>query len=147
MAPPKPLASCTYFAFRMTYRHVCQLYDLALAPTGLRVSQFSLLRLIERHGPIGVQGLADIVRLDRTTVGRNVRPLARDGLVSIAIDPEDRRGRVLSITPAGKARLTAAEPLWQQAQDALEAQFGPDRTLALHRTFESMLALDFTASA
>lgn len=144
IADDKPLTRCTCSAVRMTSRHISQAYDQALSSTGLRLGQYAMLRSLLRLGPIGVQGLADAMRLDRTTVGRNLRPLQRDGLVSVVIDPQDRRGRLLAVTDAGREALQSAEPLWAAAQDRLESRFGSELTRQLHQTFASILALDLS---
>src|SRR3954471_5937577 len=104
-----PGTPCTCFAVRRAARHLSQSYDRFLAPTGLRTTQFSLLRVLHRTGPRSIQALAAELGMDRTTLGRNLRPLERDGLVSIGVDPADRRGRALAITPAGLARVEQAQ--------------------------------------
>lgn len=140
-----PVGRCTCLAIRTASRHLAQLYDQALAPSGLRTGQFALLRVLSRIRRSSVQNLAEIMQLDRTTMGRNLRPLERDGLLSISVDPEDRRSRLLMITERGRERLAAAEPLWQRAQERLEARFGVEQTDQLHAAFASILALDLSA--
>src|SRR4051794_6583354 len=104
---------CTCFVVRRAARHLTHAYDRYLAPTGLRTTQYSLLSTLERSGPRSIQSLAAEMGLDRTTLGRNLRPLERDGLVSIGIDPADRRGRALAITEGGQAKLTEARACWE----------------------------------
>jgi DNA-binding MarR family transcriptional regulator len=145
IVPDKKLSRCTCTAARMTSRYLSQMYDRALAPSGLRTSQFALLRTLSGIGAVGVQQLGDSMRLDRTTVGRTVRPLEREGLVRIAVDPGDRRGRLLEITEKGRERVLAAERLWAGAQARLETNFGAEQTSALHQSLASMLALDLSA--
>lgn len=142
IADDKPLTQCTCSAVRMTSRHISQSYDQALAPVGLRTGQYALLRGLARIGPVGVQRLAEHMRLDRTTAGRNLRPLQRDGLVSIGTDPEDRRARLLEVTAEGHRLLRLAEPLWADAQERLESKLGTESTRQLHQAFASVLALD-----
>ena len=79
---PRP-EDCNCFAVRSAARHVTQLYDQLLAPVGLRVTQFSILAKLERKGPLTINVLADDLVMDRTTLGRNIRPLERDGLISV----------------------------------------------------------------
>ena len=79
---PRP-EDCNCFAVRSAARHVTQLYDQLLAPVGLRVTQFSILAKLERKGPLTINVLADDMVMDRTTLGRNIRPLERDGLISV----------------------------------------------------------------
>jgi len=109
---------------------VTQFYDRHLAPAGLRTTQFSLLARLERTGPLAINELAARMVMDRTTMGRAIRPLQREGLV--AIDPgRDARTRALRLTPAGKRRLNAAVPLWRQAQDAFEESYGSPQAARL----------------
>lgn len=141
----KPVGRCTCLAIRTASRHLAQAYDQALAPTGLRTGQFAVLRALLRTRGGSVQHLAEIMQLDRTTMGRTLRPLERDGLVSISIDPADRRSRLVMITEAGRARLEAAEPLWHEAQERLEARFGAEQTHQLHSALASILELNLSA--
>lgn len=135
------LPSCTCFAVRRAARHVTQLYDAHLAPTGLRTTQYSLLKALAEPGPHNLGAVAARMGLDRTTLGRNLRPLERDGLVAIDVDPADRRGRALTVTEEGQARLAQAQACWAQAQDAFEQGYGPDATAALHQTLDSVATL------
>jgi DNA-binding transcriptional ArsR family regulator len=82
---------CNCFAVRSDARHVSQLYDQLLAPVGLRVTQFSILAKLKRRGPLTINALADDMVMDRTTLGRNIQPLQRDGLIRIEPAPSDRR--------------------------------------------------------
>ncbi|MBO0758064.1 MAG: MarR family transcriptional regulator, partial [Bradyrhizobiaceae bacterium] len=73
--------SCNCFAVRAAARRVTQFYDQFLAPTGLSTCQWSILVRLKRHGPLTITELADNMFMDRTTLGRNVQPLERDGLI------------------------------------------------------------------
>jgi DNA-binding MarR family transcriptional regulator len=112
-----PLCNC--LSLRQATRRVTQLYDQALAPVGLRATQFSLLLQTEALGPIALQPLAEVMVMDRATLGHNVRPLLGRGLVQLEVG-RDRRSRELSITQAGRDLLAEARALWRQAQDAFE---------------------------
>ena len=137
--PPSP--ACTCVAIRKAARHVSQAYDRCLAPTGLRTTQFSVLATLAR-GPRGIGALADELVMDRTTMSRALRPLERDGLVRIATSPDDRRGRLLAITPLGQAKLTAARPRWAEAQARLQHAYGDARSRALHGLLAALVASD-----
>ena len=139
------LPSCTCFAVRRAARHVTQLYDAHLAPTGLRTTQYSLLKALAQPGPHSLGGVAARMGLDRTTLGRNLRPLERDGLVSIDVDPADRRGRALTITDRGVAKLHHAQACWTLAQEAFEQGYGPAATATLHQTLEDVATLQIRA--
>jgi DNA-binding MarR family transcriptional regulator len=100
-------------------------YDEALAPHGLKVTQFSLLKAVERRGEPNLTGLAEATGLDRSTLGRNLRGLALLGLVRLS-SGEDQRDRVVALTARGRARLRAAGETWRRLQDALAAALGED---------------------
>jgi DNA-binding MarR family transcriptional regulator len=109
---------------RRAARRISQRYDEALAPAGLRVAQFSILATLHARERWSVHELADKLELERTTMGKNLRPLERDGLVRMAVDEEDRRGRQITLTPDGLRRLEAATELWAAAQRAFEEANG-----------------------
>jgi DNA-binding MarR family transcriptional regulator len=102
------------------------MYDAALAASGLRSTQFAVLAEVERQGnsPPTMRELADALVMDRSTLGQNLRPLERDGLISISVAATDRRRRNVVLTKAGRARLNQAKPLWSAAQARFEARFG-----------------------
>ena len=100
---------------RMTARAVSAVYDDALRPLGLRVTQFSLLARAASIGPVESWRLAEALGLDKTTLPRNLRPLERRGL--IAIEPgEDRRTRLVRATPAGEGLVKEAAARWRSVQ-------------------------------
>lgn len=115
---------CNCLALRQASRHVTQRYDEALAASGLRVTQYSILVLLKRTGPASVQQLADELVMDRSTLGHNLRPLERERLVALQVDPKDRRARRLVLTPLGDAKLAEARPLWKAAQTRFERAYG-----------------------
>src|SRR5262245_3449900 len=102
---PLAVEVCNCLALREAARHVSQLYDRCLAPSGLRATQYSILARLRHAGPLTVNALAASLVMDRTALGRAVRPLERDGLVAVTIGGRDRRRRELRLTDAGAARL------------------------------------------
>ena len=84
---------CNCFAVRAAARHVTQYYDQFLAPTGLRTTQFSILAKLKRKGPLTINALAEDMVMDRTTLGRNILPLERDGLIRVEPAASDRRAK------------------------------------------------------
>lgn len=124
---------------RMATRAVARVYDRALEPYGLRTTQYSILARLEAEGPASVGHLATRLAMDRTTLAREAQPLVRAGLVERARG-EDRRRRVLSLTPEGLARLEAAQPAWKDAQLAVREELGYDRTQALLGELRVLLA-------
>lgn len=142
-------APCNCLALRQAARRVTQFYDQALAPGGLRTTQYSVLAVLRRLQPVTQGALADALVMDRATLGHNLRPLQLAGWVEIA-PGADRRQRVLRLTDAGRARLHACVPLWQAAQTAFEASFGAEQAAAM-RDILAMVAAqplgDGTAAA
>jgi len=136
---------CNCFAVRSAARHVSQFYDQLLVPVGLRTTQFSILAKLKRHGPLTINALADQMVMDRTTLGRNILPLERDGLIEIQSVASDRRAKELHLTNAGEKRLQAALKAWAQAQTQFEATFGTKRASELRGLLRSVVASEFTA--
>lgn len=126
---------CTCAVLRRATRRVTQLYDRALAPAGLRLTQYSVLANVIRAGGPTVTDLADRLIMDRTTLTRTLRPLERSGWIRVAKGP-DRRSRAVQVTDAGRRRYEAAVPLWLEAERALRRSMGEDRADALRRLLE-----------
>src|SRR5215475_4855177 len=78
------IEDCNCLAVRQAARRVTQFYDQFLAPIGLRTTQFSILAKLNRRGPMTVNALAGELVMDRTTLGRNILPLQREGLITVA---------------------------------------------------------------
>ncbi len=116
--------ACHCQGLRQAARRTTALYDNVMAPFGIRISQFGILARLRRAGPLSLQALAAELVLDRTTLGRNLRPLERDGLVASESDPADRRVRRILVTAAGTDLIRRAMPAWEAAQAAFEAQVG-----------------------
>jgi DNA-binding MarR family transcriptional regulator len=123
-----PPTRCSYAALRRATRSVGQLYDDALAPSGLRATQYGLLAMIRRLGSPTMGELAEAMVMDLSGLAHTLKPLARDGYVSVVPDPRDRRARRIALTPAGAARVAAATPLWRAAQDRFEDVFGLEQS-------------------
>jgi DNA-binding MarR family transcriptional regulator len=108
---------------------VTRLYDDALAPTGLGVNQFSILARLGLVGPSTIQDLARLLVMDRSTLGHLLRPLEKRGFVKLEVSQEDRRSRMVALTPAGKAAVAKARPRWAVAQRCFESTFGKEAAL------------------
>jgi DNA-binding MarR family transcriptional regulator len=115
-----------------------QHYDAHLAPAGLRLTQFSLLANL-RPGPLTMSALADRMEMDRTTLTRNLKPLADAGFVEVA-PGEDARSRIVTLTARGRDSWTAARELWREAQDEVNRALGAEQVAALHATLDESLA-------
>jgi DNA-binding MarR family transcriptional regulator len=134
--------ACNCAAIRHAARRVTRLYDQALAPSGLRITQYPVLAWLAIIGPMTMNVLADRLAIDRATLGHNLRPLQAQGLVTIAAG-EDRRSRVVTLTDAGRHTLREARPAWRKAQQTFEAAFGPEDSAALRETMVRVARLDF----
>lgn len=141
--PARSLGPCNATALRKAARHVTQLYDNVLAPSGLRSTQRSILAQIARSHGAGVVELADALVLDRSSFSHNLQPLVRDGLVSMNVDPRDKRARIVSLTAEGKARLDHSNELWSLAQNKFEAAFGKKQAGDLRDTLMRVVSVEF----
>lgn len=107
-----------------------QLYDRALRPVGLRVTQFSILGKLREQGPIPLTELAEELVIDRTTLTRNLELLRRQGLTT-SRPGADGRVREISLTRRGNALLEQAYPYWEEAQRRVEEALGENRVRRL----------------
>ena len=117
---------CTCFNLRKAARAVTQYYDGVLKPSGLRATQFTLLVAIYNAGPVTIKRLAERLVMDRTTLTRNLKPLQKQGLITIT-SGEDRRTRAVELTERGREALTQALPQWEQAQAQVVGRLGRER--------------------
>ena len=123
MTEQEIIANCACLKARMAARAVTRAYDSILRPVGLRATQLSVLVAVAIDGATSIAALADFLGMDRTTLTRNLRPLQKQGLISVG--PEGwRRSRNLEITKKGRSRLREALPLWERAQDILREKLG-----------------------
>jgi len=136
---------CNCFVVRSAARHVTQLYDQFLAPVGLHVTQFSILAKLKRLGPMTINALAKEMIMDRTTLGRNVLPLERDGLIRIEASASDGRAKELHLTKAGEKRLLAGREAWERAQARFTDRFGAKRATEFRAMLRAVVATDFAA--
>ena len=112
--------NCLCLHVQRAARALARRFDDALRPVGLTQGQFSLLTSLNRAAPPTIGAVAALLALDRTTLTANLKPLQRRGLIRVNVDREDKRSRRLVITPAGRALLTAAAPIWKRAHAQAE---------------------------
>ena len=123
----RDIHTCNCTAMRKASRRLSQVYDAALAPVGLRSTQYSLLLELSHHideSPT-MREIADSMVMDRSTLVRNIKPLEREHLISIQSLGLDRRRRFITLTQQGKKKLHEARPYWKAAQETFERRFGP----------------------
>lgn len=138
-------ANCNCLALRQAARHLTQYYDQHMAAVGLRSTQYSILSRLNRIGPMSINALAAAMVLDRTTLGRNMLPLEREGLIAIEPDAQDRRSKALHLTRAGKAKLKAAMKCWEAAQRGFEASYGDARSAQMREMMRAVVAAELPA--
>lgn len=135
---------CTCFRIRSAARRVTQIYSQHLGPTGLKISQFSLLGFVAAEGPVTIGRLSELLATDRTTLTRNLKPLLASGLIERA-PSGDKRRHELAATTAGRALFKRALPLWAAAEQEVRDAMGPkltgDLRGALERSMEKLASL------
>lgn len=137
--PVKP-RGCTNFKLRQLTRCVSQFYDAEVGKTGLRTTQYSLLSHVFRLGPIRPGDLALEMKMDASTLTRNLRPLVDAGWIELGAGV-DGRSRIVTITEAGREKRQEAQKRWRAAQESLNATLGVERVLALHALIDESLEL------
>lgn len=115
--------SCACHKVRMAARAVTRAYDDVLRPTELRATQLLVLVAIAIDGAMSIAALANFLGMDRSTLTRNLRPLEKEGLITVGAEGW-RRSRTLEITKQGRARVRDALPLWEKAQQMLMRKLG-----------------------
>ncbi|PKA40242.1 MarR family winged helix-turn-helix transcriptional regulator [Rhizobium sullae] len=112
--------TCLCLHVQRAARALARLFDDALRPVGLTNGQFSLMMSLNRPEPPPMGPVANLLAMDQTTLTAALKPLQRRGWVNVTQNPKDKRGRLLSLTPEGKAVLTAALPIWKRTHAALD---------------------------
>jgi DNA-binding MarR family transcriptional regulator len=141
ISSPIPRNACTCGSLRKASRRISQFYDAALAPVGLKSTQYSILSEVDRgsiEGPVTMCELATAMVMDRSTLGHNLRPLERDDLVVLRLSPVDRRKRYVELTNKGKSILHRARRLWRHAEARFENIFGKEPAAELRAVLLSI---------
>lgn len=133
---PTPL-DCACFNTRKTARVLGQVYDRALAPAGLKNTQFTALAFADAYGGISITELSKAMEIERTTLTRNLKVLERDELVKVG-PGADGRSKTVTLTAKGKRLLHATLPLWEQAHARMLREFGASRWKSLQKELEAM---------
>jgi len=134
---------CHATSLRRASRRICQLYDAVMAPCGLRSTQRSILMQVARHQAPTMTELAAILVIDRSALAQNLKPLEREGLVSVEVDPQDKRIRLVRLTQPGVDKLLESQALWEQAQVSYETALGPDQAHELRQLLAQVAATDY----
>ena len=137
---------CNCTALRKASRRISQLYDAALASSGVKTTQRAILAEVRRSEPATVGELAEALVMDPGALAHTLKPLERDGLVDVAIDPADRRGRLITLTRHGRAKLAETDALWEKAQKGFEAAFGRTDSVSLREALRFLTSDGFSAA-
>jgi DNA-binding MarR family transcriptional regulator len=140
-----PLGPCSCSQIRRVARRISSLYDSVLAPSGLTVTQYSLLVNIARAGKVSRTALAATVGMDRTTLTRNLQPLTGGKLIS-ASTGEDRREHLIRLSRAGERKVRQSLPLWEEAQRRFAFEMGQGALRELRAVLASVEAAVVRAS-
>jgi DNA-binding MarR family transcriptional regulator len=131
---------CTNLKLRQLMRRVSQHYDAKMAQCDLKTTQYSLLSHIVKMGPVRPGLLAQAMRMEPSTLTRNLQPLVAAGWVEMA-PGDDARSRQVMATEAGKAKRAQAQQHWRDAQNALNQALGLERVVALHALIDKCQSL------
>jgi DNA-binding MarR family transcriptional regulator len=134
------LCNCT--KIRGAARNITRFYDACLAASGVRVTQYAILGYLKHRGPKTMLELARLMTMDRATIGHNLRPLERDGLVTIQVSEKDKRARIVSVTQAGLECIARGRPGWDRAQEEFERVFGSGNTASMRQMMDQVAACD-----
>lgn len=121
--------ACLCLHVQRAARALARRFDEAFRPLDLTNGQFSLLMSLNRPQPASIGSVASLLSMDRTTLTAALKPLVRRGLVTASVDKKDRRSRLLTIRPAGRALLAKAFPIWRQTHVELERRISQPKGL------------------
>ncbi|WP_397452425.1 MarR family winged helix-turn-helix transcriptional regulator [Pseudomonas sp. NA-150] len=134
---------CHATSLRKASRRITQLYDVVLAPCGLRSTQRSIMMQIGRGTTPAMSELAAALVLDRSALAHNLKPLERDGYVRVAVDPQDKRSRLVTLTAQGENKLADSQRLWEQAQVSFESALGPEQANEMRESLRLISAASY----
>src|SRR6266536_948606 len=137
---PRELSTCVCGTLRMVSRALTQLYDDILRPSGLRVTQFSILAAIARMGKANLRQLERPLAMDQTTLTRSLGLLERDGMIERVSHP-DGRVKAMRLTPRGARTLERARPLWARAQQKVLREVGTQAWADARRRLARLLSV------
>jgi len=128
---------CASFNLRRTARAVTRAYDAALQETGMRSTQFTILVGIAKNQPVSIGALADVLVIDPTTLTRSLRPLQKEGLITIS-NRSTMRQRFLALTRIGERALARSLPAWRKVQERLVSTVGAEQWNDLRSKLEKL---------
>lgn len=129
---------CTNLKLRQFMRRMSQLYDAEMAQAGLKTTQYSLLSYVDKLGPVRPGDLAAGLKMEASTLTRNLRPLVDAGWLVVTAG-EDARSRLVSLTPAGREKRAEAKRRWKVAQESVNRLLGAEQVVALHALIDASM--------
>ncbi|MBO3759268.1 MarR family transcriptional regulator [Ciceribacter sp. L1K22] len=136
--------TCLCLHAQRAARVLARRFDVALKSLGLTNQQFSLMMSLNRPKPPSMAPVARLLAMDRTTLTAALKPLTSRGWVAVDPDPEDRRGKLLKLTSAGMAVLSAALPIWTDTHREIEAELSSGNPDSLRRDLLELGAPELT---
>ena len=136
---------CNCRALRQAARHVTRFYDACLSEIGIRSTQYTILTALATRRRLTMAELADSLVMDRATMGHNLRPLERDGLIVIRVGEHDRREREVTLSEAGKQMHKLGRSHWKKAQTRFEREFGAENAQVMRQALASVAGLNLPA--
>jgi DNA-binding MarR family transcriptional regulator len=130
--------TCLCLHTQRAARALARRFDEALRPVGLTSGQFSLLMSLNRPEPPNMGAVASLLAMDRTTLTAALKPLERRGLVAVTVDPADKRGRRLTLTPEGRGTLASAVPIWERTHATIEGLLDGGNPDGLRRSLRAL---------
>lgn len=140
------MSACHCTLLRKATRRLSRLYDTAVASSGLKTTQAAILAEIHRSQPCPVGELAEKLVMDAGALAHTLKPLERDGFVTVATDGRDRRTRLISLTPAGRDKMDETQALLAEAHRGFETAFGAGGSQALREALYTLISDDFLES-
>ncbi len=132
---------CLNFSIRKASRVLNKIYDRHLQSVGIKCTQFTILRIIDYKQQTTSLELIDIMHMDQTTLSRSLKPLIRDGFIDVT-PGEDRRYKLLSLSPSGTRIFKRALKAWQAAQDDIRSRLTKKQLAELLSVSDAIAALD-----
>jgi len=137
--PVKP-QGCTNIKLRQLMRRAARYYEAEVGKSGLKNTQYSLLSHVYKLGPLRPVDLARAMKIDASTLSRNLKPLIASGWLTLDAGA-DGRSRIVDITPAGREKRQEAQRRWRVAQENINASLGLERVVALHALLDECMPL------
>ena len=134
---PKP-QGCTNLKLRQLMRRMGQHYDAQMSLVGLKTTQYSLLACVDKLGPLRPGELAAQLKMDASTLTRNLKPMMDAGWLTVGAG-SDARSRLVTITDEGRIKRAEAKRYWRKAQDELNRQLGLEQVAALHALIDDAM--------